>query len=71
MLKLNKSEATSIWVHFQRFAEYDDLKDLYVKCMPQLAKFEQKIINFTSENEKQQLIIRRFDEMLSTKSSKN
>jgi uncharacterized coiled-coil protein SlyX len=28
-LKLNTTEATAIWRHFQRFAEYDDLKDLY------------------------------------------
>lgn len=71
LLKLNKNDATAIWRHFQRFAEYDDLKDLYTKCVPELAKFEQKIINFTSDYEKCQLIIRRFDEELAKKSSKN
>ena len=30
----------------QRFAEYNDLKDLYNKCIPELSKFEQKIISF-------------------------
>jgi hypothetical protein len=40
-LKLDKNDATRIWKHFQRFAEYSDLKDLYAKCIPELAKFEQ------------------------------
>lgn len=62
LLKLNKNDATAIWRHFQRFAEYDDLKDLYTKCVPELAKFEQKIYNFSSDYEKQKLIIRNFDE---------
>ena len=44
--KMDKNDATRIWQHFQRFAEYSDLKDLYSKTIPELAKFEQKIIDF-------------------------
>lgn len=69
-LKLDKNDATRIWKHFQRFAEYSDLKDLYAKCIPELAKFEQQIINFKDENEKQKMIIEKFDEHLTTKGSK-
>lgn len=43
--KLTKHDGTRIWRHFQRFAEYNDLKDLYSMCIPELAKFEQKLIN--------------------------
>ena len=70
-LKLNKNDATRIWKHFQRFAEYNDLKELYSKCLPELAKFEQKIANFQLEYDKNQLVIGRFDEVVATKSSKN
>ena len=64
-LKMDKNDGTRIWKHFQRFAEYNDLKDLYAKTLPELAKFEQKIINFEQEIEKCNMIIRRFDEHLS------
>ena len=58
---MDKNDATRIWTYFQRFAEYDDLKELYQKCIPELAKFEQKMMDYTTENEKQKLIITRFD----------
>ena len=38
--KLDQKTANKIWGEFQRFAEYSDLKDLYSKCVPPLAKFE-------------------------------
>lgn len=38
--KLNLSEGQRIWRNFQRFAEYQDLKDLYMKCIPQLSTFD-------------------------------
>ena len=38
--KLGKEDAKEIWKYFERFAMYDDLKDLYKKTLPELAKFE-------------------------------
>ena len=38
--KLDITESKKIWEHFQRFAMYNDLKDLYSKCLPEIAKFE-------------------------------
>ena len=49
--KLDVNEGTKFWKHFQRFAEYSDLKSLHNKVIPELAKFEQKIINFESEKD--------------------
>jgi len=43
---LTASDGQRIWKHFQRFAEYEDLKDLYQKVVPEIAKFEQKMIVF-------------------------
>lgn len=31
---LNIEDGKRIWRHFQRFAEYNDLKELYNKCIP-------------------------------------
>lgn len=42
--KLSTEDGARIWRHFYRFAEYDDLKDLYNRCIPQIAKFEEKLI---------------------------
>ena len=44
--RLSGNDGKRIWRHFQRFAEYNDLKDLYNKCIPELVRFEQKIIDF-------------------------
>ena len=49
--KLSSSDGQRIWRHFQRFAEYEDLRDLYSKCIPQLVKFEQKVLDVTEEVE--------------------
>lgn len=71
MIKINKDEGAKIWEHFQRFAEYDDLKDLYSKVLPPIAKFEQKLINYYHDNAKTELIVRRFDQVIAEKASKN
>ena len=68
--RVTVDEGKKIWEHFQRFAEYQDLKDLYRKCIPELAKFETKIINCETEINKMHLIMRKFDETLALKASK-
>ena len=69
--KMNYKDSQKIWQHFQRFAEYSDLKDLYSKTIPELAKFEQKIIDFQTDSDKMHLVISRFDEHLTKKASKD
>ena len=49
---------------------YDDLKVLYGKVIPEIAKFEQKIIGFNCDIEKQNLILREFDSNLAQKTNK-
>ena len=70
-LKVDKGDATRIWSYFDRFALYDDLKSLYSKCVPQLAKFEQKIMDFELAIEQAKMVVRGFDEGLSMKSNKS
>lgn len=45
--KLTIKDGERLWRHFQRFSEYDDLKDLYAKCIPQLSNFENKLIDYS------------------------
>lgn len=48
-LKMNVEEGKKMWAHFSRFAEYRDLKELYQKVLPELANFEQKMINYNTD----------------------
>ena len=64
-LKPDKEDLQEIWEHFERFALYEDLKSLNTKVLPEIAKFEQKIINFDGDLEKKSLMIRQFDQTLS------
>lgn len=50
---------------------YEDLKDLYMKTVPEIFKFEQKIEEHRRDIQKQAEVLRRFDELLSEKASKN
>ena len=44
--KMDKADAARIWRYLKRFAEYEDLKDLRNRIIPEIAKFEQKISDF-------------------------
>jgi hypothetical protein len=38
--KIDREEVTKIWKHFERFAEYKDLKQLHKIVIPEISKFE-------------------------------
>ena len=46
MTKMDHIDGKKIWKHFQRFAEYDDLKDLYKRTMPEIMKFEERLMEY-------------------------
>lgn len=41
--KMSKIDGKELWAHLSKFPVYDDLKDLYMKCIPQINLFEDKI----------------------------
>ncbi len=41
--KMNNEEGANIWANFSKFAVYDDLKDLYTRCIPAIAGQEDKL----------------------------
>ena len=43
---MDKDDGKHIWKNFQRFAEYEDLRGLYQKVVPEISKFEGRIIDF-------------------------
>ena len=68
--RLTKQDGQRLWKHFQRFCEYEDLKDLYSKVIPEIAKFEGKLMRFDETINQNQTIIRQFDEHLMNKCDK-
>ena len=70
-LKLDKNDAKLIWQHFKRFAYYEDLKDLNSKFLPELAKFEQRLMDIKCDYDKICIMIRLADETLAAKSNKS
>ena len=69
-MKVETKELTPIWKHFERFALYEDLKDLHNIVIPKIANFEQKIINYDAEGVKNNRIISDFDQLMAQKVNK-
>lgn len=44
--KMTIRDGKRIWKAFQRYAEYSDLKELYQLCIPEISKFEERLIDF-------------------------
>ena len=70
-LCIKKEDVTKIWKYMQRFPDYQDLKDLNNKFLPELSKIELQIFKFQVEVEKFQMIMTEFDEALSRKGSRS
>ena len=54
----------------QRLAEYEDLRDLYAKVIPEISKFEQRLIDFKTSTDNCEQIVRSLDELLISKVDK-
>ncbi len=59
-----------MWANFSKFAVYDDLRDLYQRCIPAISSFEDKLKLQKDELTRFQEIIIRFDEHLTAKAAK-
>ena len=46
---ITRAESVKIWTYMGRFPLYEDLKELNNKFLPELAKVEQCIANFTQD----------------------
>ena len=42
-LKMSTKEGMKLWANFKKYSTYDELKELYKKCIPAISKFEEKL----------------------------
>ena len=68
--KMSSKEGLKLWSNFKKYAQYDELKDLYKKCLPAISGFEDKLKIFMVELNKFELMIRRIDEVMCSKADK-
>ena len=68
--KLSHEEGRPLWANFQKYAVYDDLRDLYSKCLPAISSFEDKLIEYYNEQDKVNMMLRRFDEVICEKATR-
>ena len=60
-LKIEYSDLRSLEKNFLRFALYDDLKNLYEKVVPEIGKFELKLMEMNKSIENNTHILQQFD----------
>jgi len=68
--KIGPKEAKKIWDNFSCYASFSDLRSLYNKVVPEIQKFESKLLEISKDQVKLEQIVTRFDEVLSEKVSK-
>ena len=69
--KMAAKEGQKLWANFRKYAQYDELRELYRKTMPEISKFEDKLKENNDHNNKLDLCIRRIDEVICTKTDRN
>ena len=42
--KMESEEGGKIWQNFRKYAQYNELQELYKKVVPEIGKFEDKLI---------------------------
>ena len=69
--KMSAKEGQKLWANFRKYAQYDELKELYKKTLPAISNFEDKLKENKDHNDKIDLMMRRLDEVLCLKSDKD
>ena len=69
-LKLSSKDKFDLKALIKECALVDDLKELYNKTIPQISKFEKKIIDFDLQAQQTMIIVRRFDQVLAEKANR-
>lgn len=70
-LKMSSKEGQKLWTNFRKYAQYDELQELYRKTMPAISSFEDKLQQNNDHNERLDKIIKRIDEVLCQKADKS
>ena len=67
---MSTEDGKRLWRAHQRFAEYEDLRDLYKRCLPEIQNFEKKILDHETDLQQFQSIIANFDKVIAQKAEK-
>lgn len=67
---MSGKEGQKLWANFRKYAQYDELKDLYRKTMPAISSFEDKLKENNDHNKKIDLMMSRLDEIICLKTDK-
>lgn len=67
---MSVEEGQKIWANFAKFAIYDDLRDLYHRCVPAISAFEDKLQDVRNELKQFEYVIKDFDGKICDKASK-
>ena len=67
---MTSKEGQKLWANFKKYAQYDELKELYRKTMPAISSFEDKLKENNDHNERIDQMMRRIDEVLCQKADK-
>jgi hypothetical protein len=67
---MDKDELKGITDTFKKFASYDDMRDLYNRCIPEISRFEDKLQQTKNEIAQFTNVILKFDESMLEKCSK-
>ena len=68
--KLSAKEGQKLWANFRKYAQYDELKDLYRKTMPAISSFEDKLKENNDHNERIDQMMLRMDTVICAKTDK-
>ena len=69
-IKMNKNEGVAIYKALKEYCKYSELKELYNKVNPAIARFETRLLEFHTEKLKTDEVLKRFDEVLCEKADK-
>ena len=68
--RVTKKEGEDIWKNFSNYAVYEDLRAIYQRCIPEIAKFEDKIKLVRDDVAQFTSVILRFDHNILEKVNK-
>jgi len=67
---MSAKEGKKLWSNFRKYAQYEELKELYKKTLPAISNFEDKLRESNDHKERVDLMIRRLDELICTKADR-
>ena len=68
---MEATEGAKIWQNFRKYAQYNELQELYKKVVPEIGKFEDKLIASHKHMDQLDELIRRLDEVVCGKTDRD